>query len=240
MRMRRKPPLSERELMIRASALAQRSVGEIAEALQWDIPRDARKAKGYVGQLIEAALGADPEAGERPDFTTLGIELKTIPMAPNGKPVESTFVCSIDMAGVDRELWEASRLRQRLLRVLWMPVTGARYAPLAERSVGLPVLWSPTDDDEAALRADWERIIGTVSIGGSITAHVGAVLQARPKAASSSVRQLSVDDDAMARTLPLGFYLRSAFTQQIIGSGREYSKALLQSAIDELTEISNE
>jgi DNA mismatch repair protein MutH len=237
MRMRRQPPLSERELMIRAGALSQRSVGEIALALGWELPSDARKAKGYVGQLIEAALGADPDAGERPDFTTLGIELKSIPLAPSGKPVESTFVCSIDMDGVDRELWEGSRLRARLRHVLWVPVTGARYALLPERCFGVPVLWSPSDEDEAALRADWERIIGTVSIGGPITAHVGAVLQARPKAASGNVRALAVDDESMARTLPLGFYLRSAFTQQIISSGRAYSASLLQSAIDELNEI---
>ena len=218
MRMRRHVPLSERELMIRAGALAGRSIGEIAEALEWELPRDERRAKGYVGQLVEAALGADPDAGERPDFTTLGIELKTIPLAPSGKPAQSTFVCSIDMDGVDREMWESSRLRQRLRRVLWVPVIGARYAPLPQRSVGVPVMWSPSDDDDATLRADWERIIGIVSIGGPITAHVGVVLQARPKAANARVRTLGVDDDGMARTLPLGFYLRSTFTQQIISS----------------------
>lgn len=229
MRMRRKPPVSERELMIRACALAQRNIGEIAHALEWPLPADARRAKGFVGQLIEAALGADLEAFDKPDFMTLGVELKTIPIAPDGHPVESTFCCAIDMDQVDRELWETSRLRTRLARVLWVPVTGARFAALHERRVGVPILWSPRPEDEEALRGDWEQISGLIGTGGVVTAHFGAVLQARPKAANSSVRRLSVDDEGLSRTLPLGFYLRTSFTASIVKSsaaGETFASAI--------------
>ncbi len=216
MRMRRTPPTSERELMIRASALSGHSIAEIAAGMSWPLPPDARRAKGFVGQLIEAALGAEPEAGELPDFLTLGIELKTIPLTPDGRPSESTFCCSIDMDAVDRELWETSRLRTRLARVLWMPVTAARFAPLPERRVGKPVIWSPSAEEDIRLRHDWESIAGAIGAGGSVTAHVGEVLQARPKAASSKVRALGLGDDGLVRRLPLGFYLRTSFTASIV------------------------
>lgn len=202
--------------MVRASALANRTVAEIAQALQWPLPPDPKRAKGFVGQLLEAALGADPLAGELPDFPHLGVELKTVPVGPNGRSVESTFCCSIAMADVDREEWLSSRLRQRLARVLWMPVTGARFAELGERRVGAPVIWSPSAEEDAALRADWETIIGTMARLGHVTAHLGNVLQARPKARDSSVRQLGVDDTGARRLLPLGFYLRAPFTARIV------------------------
>ncbi len=216
MRMRRTPPTSERELMVRATALTGHSIGEIATGMGWPLPPDPRRAKGFVGQLIEAALGAEPDAAELPDFVTLGIELKTIPVKPDGRPGESTFCCSIDMDAVDRELWETSRLRIRLARVLWIPVTAARFAPLPERRVGKPVIWSPSAEEDILLRHDWECIAGVIGAGGSVSAHVGAVLQARPKAASSKVRALGLAEDGLVRRLPLGFYLRTAFTAGIV------------------------
>jgi DNA mismatch repair protein MutH len=202
--------------MVRASALAGYSVAEIAAALHWPLPVDPKRAKGFVGQLLEAALGSDPTAGELPDFPHLGIELKTVPVGPDGKTVESTFCCSIAMADVDRELWESSRLRQRLARVLWIPVTGARFAELGARRIGKAVIWSPSAEEDAALKGDWENIIGTMARLGHITAHLGDVLQARPKAANSRVRALGVDSIGAARLLPLGFYLRAPFTARIV------------------------
>ena len=202
--------------MVRASALAGYSVAEVAAALHWPLPVDAKRAKGFVGQLLEAALGSDPTAGELPDFPHLGIELKTVPVGPDGKTVESTFCCSIAMADVDRELWESSRLRQRLARVLWIPVTGARFAELGERRIGKAVIWSPSAEEDAALKGDWENIIGTMARLGHVTAHLGDVLQARPKAANSRVRALGVDSIGAARLLPLGFYLRAPFTARIV------------------------
>ncbi|MBC7792594.1 MAG: DNA mismatch repair protein MutH [Clostridia bacterium] len=216
MRKRRDAPASELELMVRARALANRTVAEIARALNWPLPEDPKRAKGFVGQLIEAALGADPMAGELPDFPHLGVELKTVPIGPTGRTVESTFCCSIAMADVDREVWCSSRLRQRLARVLWMPVTGARFASLGERMVGKPVVWSPSAEEDASLRADWEDIIGSMARLGYVTAHLGSVMQARPKAANASVRQLGVDEMGATRLLPLGFYLRAPFTARIV------------------------
>ncbi len=216
--MRRPPPASLRELEIRASALCGHNVGEIAAALGVHLPSTPRRAKGFVGQLLELALGADPRAKSGPDFPSLGVELKTIPVGPEGLPKESTFVCSVAMLTADHERWETSRLRRRLARVLWVPVDGARVAPLPARRVGRARLWQPSPEEEAQIAADWEDLTGAIGAGrsGTLTAREGKVLQLRPKASRASVRALAPGTDGPEMTLPLGFYLRRSFTAALL------------------------
>lgn len=215
---RRPPPKSCEELAARAAALQGADVGRLAEALGLAVPEHSRHAKGFVGQLVECALGADPKAGPLPDFPSLGVELKTVPVGANGAPMESTFCCSIHMATADAQVWETSRLRRRLAHVLWLPVTGARLAPLPERRFGRARLWRLQGEAEAVLRADWEWLMGHIGAGLSetLSAHMGSVLQVRPKAAHARVRTLAPGPEGYASVLPLGFYLRTRFTAQII------------------------
>lgn len=71
---------TEAELLAKAQWIAGFTLGEIAEQLNMTVPPDLRRDKGWVGMLIETALGA--KAGSKPeqDFAHLGIELKTIPV----------------------------------------------------------------------------------------------------------------------------------------------------------------
>src|SRR5690554_4691779 len=116
------PPQTEHELMIRARALAGHTLGELAAIAGVEVPASQRRAKGWVGQLIEVCLGA--EAGNRsvPDFEELGIELKTLPVDRTGKPRETTYLCTVDLSEVDELRWETSRARHKLARVLFVPV----------------------------------------------------------------------------------------------------------------------
>jgi len=207
--------------VVRAAALEGRSIGEIAAALGTPLPLEPRRAKGFVGTLLERALGADAAAGDGPDFASLAIELKSLPVR-GGRPAESTFVCSIRMATADDETWATSRLRRRLARVLFLPVDAASVAPLPERRVAAAVLWSPSPADEALLRGDWEDLMGAIGAGrgGTLTAREGRVLQVRPKAATARVRTVAVGVDGPERTLPLGFYLRATFTGAILAAAR--------------------
>lgn len=216
---RRPAPQTVQELIVRAHALAGWSIAEIAHALHAAIPDHPLRAKGFVGQLAECALGADPLAGERPDFPMLGVELKTIPVNQHGMPTEGTFCCSIDMMHTDTEVWETSRLKQRLQQVLWLPVDSAKRAPLPERRFGRAVLWTPSTEQLAVLRADWEDLMGAIGAGraGTLSAREGVALQVRPKAANARVRALAAGPDGPYRTLPLGFYLRTSFTRDVLG-----------------------
>ena len=147
------------------------------------------------------------------------MELKTIPVGPDGKPRESTYVTVVPLMGEAPAAWEQSGVRRKLARVLWMPVVSERDAPLAERVVGWPLLWSPSHEEEAALRADWEELMDMVCLGEleKIDARIGTWLQIRPKAANASARRWGVGETGEhVRTLPRGFYLRPAFTRRIL------------------------
>lgn len=75
------PPRSVGELMQRVENIAGLTLGELAHQLSFKTPQDLLKEKGWVGQLIEAALGATAGSKPVPDFEHIGVELKTLPIS---------------------------------------------------------------------------------------------------------------------------------------------------------------
>ena len=73
-------PTNEKALMLAASALAGRTLGDIAHEQGVVVPNDLKRAKGWVGELFESALGASAGSRPVPDFEDLGIELKSLPL----------------------------------------------------------------------------------------------------------------------------------------------------------------
>lgn len=223
-------PDSELELLERAVRLAGRTIAELCIERGEVCPVDQRRHKGFVGSLIERVLGATaPASGPGPDFDRLGVELKTIPMSRAGLqgatrsapwlPRESTFVCTANLALLSESSWEASPVRRKLARVLWLPIESEGDIPLGERRVGRAILWSPSPEQDALLAADWDELAARVSTGEveSITAHVGRWLQLRPKAAHGRVlRRASDEHGAPLRARPRGFYLRRESTAEIL------------------------
>lgn len=215
-------PASEAELLARARAVAGLSLGALAQRLGAAAPADLRRAKGWTGALIERALGAPGGSRPEPDFAALGIELKTVPVTADGRPRQSTHVCTVALLGVENAHWESSLVRRKLARVLWVPVLGAAATSPAARIVGQPLLWSPAPAEEQALRADWEELMELVALGdyGRIHGQLGECLQIRPKAAHGNAGTAAIDaDGAPVLALPRGFYLRSAFTGRILRAG---------------------
>ena len=212
-------PASEAELLERARAIAGCTLAELAAGLRWPVPRDPRRAKGWAGQLVETALGAQSAGAPGPDFPGLGIELKTIPVTPGGRPRESTWVCIAPMENVTGLRWEHSPVRAKLARVLWVPTVDAPENDFRERRIGAPFAWSPSAEEEALIRTDWEELIEDIALGrlDTITGRRGAALQLRPKAASSRERDWTTNEDG-ERVLanPRGFYLRASFTGAVL------------------------
>ena len=213
------PPRDEAELVQRAASLAGLRLSELAARFEQAVPQDLRRAKGFVGSLVERALGATAGSRALPDFPELSIELKTLPVNRGGAPVESTFVCTIPLTEIGEVEWANSRVRRKLARVLWVPVEGEREIPVGERRLGQALLYRLTQEDEQLLRADWEELSGYIGRGHveELTGHLGKVLQIRPKAAHSRARRLGVDaDGAPFAALPRGFYLRPSFTHALL------------------------
>jgi DNA mismatch repair protein MutH len=212
-------PRSREELLERASRLAGLTLGEIAAGLGVALPDDLRRYKGAGGQLLEQALGSRAASRAGPDFPELGIEVKTLPVDAHGKILESTFVCTIALNQVGDVEWERSPVKKKLDCVLWLPVEGVRSIALGSRRVGQALLWSPSAEQEADLRFDWEELSGLIGRGRveEITGHLGRFLQVRPKAANGSVRRRTFrDGGGQVEELPRGFYLRTSFTARIV------------------------
>ena len=213
------PPRDEAELLERAAELAGSCLADLAARYGVPVPPDLRRAKGFVGSLIERALGATAGSRALPDFPDLHVELKTLPVDRSGAPVESTFVCTIPLTEIGEVEWVDSRVRRKLSKVLWVPVEGERHIPVGTRRIGQALLYVLTPEDEAVLRADWEELAGVIGRGDveDLTGHLGKFLQIRPKAAHSRARRLGFDaDGAPFAALPRGFYLRPSFTRSLL------------------------
>lgn len=214
-----KLPTSETELLANANWLAGFRLGEIAEMLQIPVPKDLKRDKGWVGQLIETALGANAGSKAEQDFVHLGIELKTIPINVQGEPLETTFVSLAPLIQNNGITWQSSHVRYKLQKVLWIPVEGSRDIPLAERHIGQPILWQPSSEQEQQLKQDWEELMELIVLGQlhKINATLGEVLQLRPKGRNSKALANAINEQGQPiQSLPLGFYLRKQFTRQIL------------------------
>lgn len=212
-------PQSERELLASAWRVAGLTLGELGARVGVDVPDESVRGKGVAGQILEKALGASAGSRAEPDFVALGIELKTIPLEANGRPKESTFVCSISLAAMADTDWEQSTVLKKLSKVLFVPVEAASDTPLRERRVGRACLWVPTEEEERLLRTDWEQLAQLIADGDveRITGHLGAVLQVRPKAPHGKSRRRAPDEEgAVQWTMPRGFYLRPGFTGAVL------------------------
>jgi DNA mismatch repair protein MutH len=190
------------------------------------VPEEGVRGKGVAGTILERVLGASAASRAEPDFVTLAIELKTIPLDASGKPKESTFVASISLSAMADTDWENSVVFKKLAKVLFVPVEAASKTPLRDRRVGRAYLWVPTVGERQQLRSDWEQLAAMIGRGDveQITGHLGQVLQVRPKAASGRARRRAPDEEgAVQWTMPRGFYLRPAFTGAVLARLRAES-----------------
>ena len=212
-------PQTLEQLLSQAQSIAGLTFGELADELHIPVPPDLKRDKGWVGMLLERALGATAGSKAEQDFSHLGIELKTLPINAEGYPLETTFVSLAPLVQNSGVKWENSHVRHKLSCVLWMPIEGSRHIPLRERHIGAPILWKPTAEQERQLKQDWEELMDLIVLGklDQVTARIGEVMQLRPKGENSrSITKGIGRNGEVIETLPLGFYLRKAFTAGIL------------------------
>ena len=214
-------PQTLEQLLSQAQSIAGLTFGELADELHIPVPPDLKRDKGWVGMLLERALGATAGSKAEQDFSHLGVELKTLPINAEGYPLETTFVSLAPLVQNSGVKWENSHVRHKLSCVLWIPIEGSRHIPLRERHIGAPILWKPTTEQERQLKQDWEELMDLIVLGklDQITARIGEVMQLRPKGANSKAITKGIGKNGeVIDTLPLGFYLRKEFTAQILNA----------------------
>ncbi|WP_394175065.1 DNA mismatch repair endonuclease MutH [Thalassotalea litorea] len=212
-------PESENQLMQSALRLSGMTLGDLANNLNIAVPENLNKEKGWIGLLLERALGASAGSKPLPDFPELGIELKTLPIDRNAKVLETTFVSVAPLTGMSGVTWHTSHVKHKMAKVLWVPIISERQLPVAERVICTPFMWQPNPKEEALLQADWQELTDMIVLGEveKINGKYGEVLQLRPKAANSKAKTNAFDKNGRPfQTLPRGFYLKTAFTQQLL------------------------
>ena len=219
MNIKRSSPETEAELIRRCRTLAGKSLGQVAAELNIAVPASRSRAKGWAGQLIEHYLGASAASKPEPDFQALGIELKTIPVNQRGRAKESTFVCMAPMTASSGLRWSDSSVRNKLNRVLWVPIEADPGILPANSRAGNAFLWSPSPEQARVLERDWHELIEMICFGefDKVSAKHGEYLQIRPKAANSASRvRITLASGEAGLTLPRGFYLRTRFTNMLL------------------------
>lgn len=210
-------PKSEAELEARALNIAGLTVRELASRFGLPLPESSTRGKGFAGTLAELALGADAGNRSEPDFVELGVELKTIPLDQRGRPLETTFVCTVPLHHIIELEFEDSPLLHKLRRVFFLPIEGE--AALADRRFGVGFFYSPSEEELATIRRDWElfgELIANQELE-AIDATLGEIVQIRPKGSNAEERVLGpLQDDGLAYARPLGFYLRASHTRAIV------------------------
>jgi DNA mismatch repair protein MutH len=214
--------IPERErLLAHARALVGVTLAELADGLGLPVPAGRVHSKGWSGQIVERELGAGDGPGRGQDFAALGIELKTVPVDRDLVPRESTAVCQIDPIAIAGESWDTSYLREKLSQVLWIGLeVSADQGSVGDRRVVATKLWTPSPDEQALLRADFELFVRSYfrrGRGAAITGHQGQVLQVRPKGRNAADRRRAFDPAGEPTQIgKCGFYLRPAFVARIL------------------------
>lgn len=214
-------PQTEQALMQKANSMQGKTLLELATELQCQLPDNLKRHKGWIGQLIEAYLGAQAGNLALPDFIHLGIELKTIPVNAQGLPLETTFISVAPLLPQPNLTWEQSAVYQKLKKTLWIPIQGDKNTLLAEKTIGKPCLHDLTEIENQQLKTDWLELTEMIVLGQveQIKAHFGEYLQLRPKAANGKALTQSINEDGdLIYTRPRGFYVRKNFTFQLLCS----------------------
>lgn len=210
---------SPQQLLEKAQSLAGLTLGELAKKYQAQVPKNLLREKGWVGQFLEYLLGAQSASLAQPDFPEIGVEMKTLPLDGNGKPLESTYVSVVPLTDLHNVQWQGSVVQQKLAQVLWIPIIAEKQIPIDERIIATPFLWQPTIEEIQILKNDFEEVIETIAMGriDKIDARFGEILQVRPKAANNKALTETVGENGqIIKTLPRGFYLRPQFTGQLV------------------------
>ena len=216
---KRLPPSDETALLERCREIEGLSFAALAARLCVPVPTDALRRKGWVGGVIERALGTTAGTAAKPDFHHLGIELKTLPVGARGTPLESTFVTSINLLTIHKEVWETSQCYSKLRRVLWLPIEADKSILFPHRRIGRGFLWSADEKVTSILSKDWHDLSFMLGRGrlADVDARMGTYLQVRPKAANARSLCYGFDEEGhKILTLPRGFYLRPSFTEKMM------------------------
>lgn len=137
---------------------------ELAERLGVEgIDLPAERRKGFGGNMAEAMLGIARNSLPDPDLASIGAEVKSIPLHPDGRPRENTKVTSLPLRRVAYEAdFFTSHLYRKLRTVLFLPIHKNDNARPHEWYLRPPFLWLPSTDQLDAIRRDHAMYVDAI------------------------------------------------------------------------------
>ncbi|WP_168892811.1 MutH/Sau3AI family endonuclease [Enterobacteriaceae endosymbiont of Plateumaris pusilla] len=208
---------SEKILLLRASLITGHYLINIAKWLNYNIPINLNKDKGWIGKLIELyLLGNKQKNTFNQDIPQIGIEIKTIPIDEKGNTINDTFICSFPLINKKVFIWNKSKLYKKLSKILWIPIiTKSKNTPLSMRVIGKPIIWKPSKKDYKKLYNDWIGLI-TLFISGNIeniNYYNGTILVVKTKSKKNKLIKTINKDNNIILTKSRAFYLKKNFTK---------------------------
>ena len=219
------PPKTFEELCGNLNAIMGKNLEELALKAGIPLPISATHGKGFIGELMEILLGASASNHSIPDFPQLGLELKTLPVDAEFKVMESTFLCHAPLTDIRGLTFENSPLFSKIKRVLFIVIDGTRDRDYALRKVLGYFFYSPDEKELETLRKDYDELYELIKTGqvDRITAHIGQIIQLRPKGANGKALCDAIGADGETiKTRPRGFYIRRRFTQELLRKNLQY------------------
>lgn len=213
------PPQSFSDLISLLNEICGKSLFELSQKVGLRLPTSTLKGKGFAGELIELCTGASAGNASIPDFPNLWLELKTIPVDENLKPLESTFISYAPLTNIRGLCFEKSSLYLKISRVLFVVVLAPRNLKIAERKILGYFFWQPSNEELKLIKEDFNELMEMVKTGSieKITAKIGTVIQMRPKCTDGKQTTDCIGPEGFfIKTRPRGFYMRRCFTQKLL------------------------
>jgi DNA mismatch repair protein MutH len=192
-------------------AMLRPHAGKSLDALGGQV--GAGKAAG--ARAVRKLLG-QPASGKKGEFERFGVEVKTVPVKPNGRLAEAMSFPSFVHEELAFETWEDSDLLGRLNRILIVPVHRARGASLAGTTLGRAFFWSPPEEDLVGIQREWETYRDLIADGEANRlpkASDTRYIHVRPKARDSRDRDMAPGGFEVIRK---SFWLNQRYLESVI------------------------
>lgn len=179
--------------------------------------------KGFGGNLVDAILGADAGNEPAPDVSSLGIEIKTIPIEAGPSVQWPTKVTAMNYADVATTQWAESTVFHKLRTVLFVPIVKYDTSSPDHWYIRRPFLWLPSQEILKQLEHDYNSVRKLVLDHHFDDIHSGRppngqgkYLMVKPAAAKGSSRRQYVVDGQSYSLQPKAWMLRESFTEPIL------------------------
>ena len=133
-----------------------RYVGQRLGAIGDSLGVPGTTSKNYAARVVRRAVGATKADARLREFEEFGIEIKIVPLPRGGRPWEAMSFPAFKYAELIDETWDVAELRDRLQRLLIVPVHAAERAVTQPgRQLGPPFFWTPRDQEWAGIHKEW-------------------------------------------------------------------------------------